>query len=144
METKPQQTAGKPDAKEVAEGKGMAILAYIIALIPYFAGDKKNKFVRFHAIQGMNLLIISVGISIVCGIISGIISGIMLSDCSSLSAWLYRGGGSCNYGTVGLISFIVFVPAIIVGIIDLIGLIYAAQGQVKTVPVLGKFKIIKQ
>ncbi len=45
--------------KEKEDGKVMAILSYIslLSLIPYFT-EKENKWVRFHAIQGVNLLII--------------------------------------------------------------------------------------
>ena len=47
--------------KEKEDGKVMAILSYIslLSLIPYFT-EKENKWVRFHAIQGVNLLIIEV------------------------------------------------------------------------------------
>ena len=45
--------------KDKEENKGMAILSYIsfLALIPYLM-EKDSKWVRFHAIQGMNLFII--------------------------------------------------------------------------------------
>ena len=44
--------------KDIDSGKGMAILSYIgiLALIPFLA-EKKNKFVIYHAKQGMNLFI---------------------------------------------------------------------------------------
>ena len=46
--------------EEIDNGKLMALLSYIgiLALIPYFA-EKENKYVRFHAIQGLNLLIVN-------------------------------------------------------------------------------------
>ncbi len=39
-------------------GKALAIIAYlgVLALIPYFL-EKNNKWVRFHTIQGINLMI---------------------------------------------------------------------------------------
>lgn len=45
--------------KEKEDGKIMAILSYIgfLSLIPYLA-EKDNKWVKYHAIQGVNLLII--------------------------------------------------------------------------------------
>jgi len=143
----PADGKNKSKAKEIEEGKSMAILAYIIALIPFFAGDKKNKFVRFHAVQGMNILIIAVGYSIIASILSSILGGIFLGGC--LNAWSYwvtgqSSGGMCNPGLYGIISFIVWIPAIIIGIIDIIGLISAINGKEKEVPILGKFKIIKE
>ena len=41
--------------KDNESKKSMAILSYIIPLIPYFV-EKKDKFVRFHAVQGMNCI----------------------------------------------------------------------------------------
>ena len=132
--------------QEIDSGKGMAVLAYIIALIPYFA-EKKNKFVRFHAVQGMNILIIAVGWSIIAGIVSSIVTGALLRGCVSEWAYLVTGQaahGSCNPGLASLISFILWIPSIIIGIVSIIGIVYAAQGQEKEVPILGKVKIIKK
>ena len=132
----------KAKAKEIEQGKGMAILAYIIALIPFFAGDKKNKFIRFHAVQGMNILIIAVICSIAASIIMSILAGVMLGGCWN---WLAVGrAGMCSPGLYSTISFIIWAPSMIVGVIDIIGLVHAAQGQEKEVPLLGKFKIIKK
>ena len=46
--------------EDIEKGKLMAVLSYIgiLVVIPYFA-EKENKFVRFHAIQGLNLLLIN-------------------------------------------------------------------------------------
>ena len=56
MFTDLKDTTNEYDKKEIENGKVMAILAYlgILCLIPYFA-EKDNKYVRFHAIQGLNL-----------------------------------------------------------------------------------------
>jgi uncharacterized membrane protein len=129
------------ESKEVESGKGMAILAYIIALIPFFA-EKNNKFVRFHAVQGMNILIIAVGWSILAGIVGGIVTSALTSGC--FSYWYTGHTGMCELGLAGIISFILWVPSIIIGILDLMGLIYAASGKAKEVPLLGKVKIIKK
>lgn len=45
--------------KDKEDNKGMAILSYIsfLALIPYLM-EKESKWVKFHAVQGMNLFII--------------------------------------------------------------------------------------
>ena len=128
------------DNKEVESGKGMAVLAYIIALIPFFA-EKNNKYVRFHAVQGMNILIIAVGYSIIAGIISSVVTSALTSGCWS---YWYTSAGSCNWGLAGLISTILWIPTMIIGIIDIIGLIYAATGKAKEVPILGKVRIIKK
>lgn len=127
------------DKKEIESGKAMAVLSYIIALIPYF-GEKKNKYVRFHAIQGMNILIIAVGWAIVAAIINSIVNAIF---CSTGYGYWYS---SCWYtfGVDDVIGWGISFISLAVGVIDIIGLIYAATGKAKAVPILGKIKIIKK
>ena len=64
-------TTSKYDKKDIENGKLMSVLAYlgILCLIPYFA-DKDNKFVRYHAIQGLNLFFYSLIYSVAFAIIS--------------------------------------------------------------------------
>ena len=141
METNTESNDHKAKQKEIEEGKGMAVVAYIIALIPYFAGDKKNKFVRYHAIQGMNLMLIAIGYSIVAGILAGIVYSIMYGNCTNIYSILQ---GGCNPGSFGLIAFIIWLPAMAIGVIDIIGIVNAVNGKEKEVPILGKVKIIKK
>ena len=131
--------------KEIEEGKGMAILAYIIALIPYFAGDKNNKFVRFHAIQGMNILIIAVAYGVVSGIINSIVYSATIGSCyRSIYSGAYGAGCAGGWGVAGIVSTVLGLIGLAIGIINLIGLVYAVQGQEKEVPLLGKVKFIKK
>ena len=130
---------------EIESGKGMAILSYfgLLALIPYFA-EKNNKFVRFHAVQGMNLLLIWVAYAVLNGIITSIVWSITAANCASS---IY--GGSLT-GCVGgggiatIISMLLGLVGLGIGIIAIIGLVYAIQGKEQEVPVLGKIKIIKK
>ena len=39
--------------EEITDGKDMGVLCYIFPLIPYFL-NKKNLFVKYHSIIGMN------------------------------------------------------------------------------------------
>ena len=52
----------------------MSILSYIsiLCLIPYFA-EKDNKYVRYHAIQGLNLFLISTIYSVALMVISPVL-----------------------------------------------------------------------
>lgn len=127
------------EKKEIESGKGMAILSYIIALIPYFA-EKKNKYVRFHAVQGMNILIVAVAWAILAAIINSVVNAIF---CSTGYGYWYS---SCWYtfGIEDVISWIVSLVSLGIGVLDIIGLVYAATGKAKEVPLLGKIKIIKK
>ncbi|MCL2451460.1 hypothetical protein FWD20_01070 [Candidatus Saccharibacteria bacterium] len=121
--------------QEIEQGKGMAILAYILAFIPYFAEDK-NKFVRFHAIQGMNILIWAIIVSVVVGIVNSFIWNAFVGNCVS-SIWSGSLSG-CNYTMANLITWILWIPSFVILIVDLIGLFGAANGQMKKVPIISK------
>ena len=107
---------------EAENGKGMAILAYIgiLALIPFFA-EKNNKFVVFHAKQGMNLLIIEVAAMVISAILSAILTWrlFFLSSLINLAVWVF--------------TFV----------FSIIGIINACNGETKELPIIGGIKIIK-
>lgn len=125
--------------EEINQGKSMAILAYILAPIPYFA-EKKNKFVRFHAVQGMNILIVAVAYWLIQYFILGIVSNISVGSCAAGNIVSCYG----SFGVVGVFSFIFSLIGLAIFALDIVGLVYAAQGLTKEVPILGKIKIIKK
>ena len=102
----------------------MAILAYFgpLVLIPIFAA-KQSKFARYHSNQGLVLLIAS----ILYGIAYNILSSIILA----ISWRLYF-----IVSIIGLVSIVITILAII-------GIINAATGKAKELPLIGKFKILK-
>jgi uncharacterized membrane protein len=135
------ESADKANKKEIEDGKAMAILAYILAPIPYFA-EKKNKFVRYHAIQGMNLFIVAVAYSILASIINNIVWKAVAGNCVRS---LYSGSwGGCSGGMASFVSWIIGLIGLGIGIIAIIGIINAVQGQKKELPIFGKLKIIKK
>jgi uncharacterized membrane protein len=135
------ESADKANKKEIEDGKAMAILAYILAPIPYFA-EKKNKFVRYHAVQGMNFFIVVVGYIIVANIINRIVWEAVAGNCVRS---IYSGSLSgCSSGMVSFVSWILGLIGLGLGIIAIIGIINAVQGQKKELPIFGKLKIIKK
>ncbi|MDR1454993.1 MAG: DUF4870 domain-containing protein [Tannerella sp.] len=106
-----------PDAKDVAENKVFAILAYfgILFLIPLFAA-KESPFARFHTNQGLNLFLTQIAVWIIVLILS-LISSIL----GMIGSILYLG------------MFILFI----------LGVINAAKGEMKELPLIGKFRLIK-
>ena len=111
--------------EDIDNGRVMSILAYlgILCLIPYFA-EKNNKFVVFHAKEGLNLLIIE----IIASVAIGIISSIFVSILWVLSIF------------VSLLSFAVSAGAFALSVM---GIINVCNGKAKELPVINKFKIIK-
>ncbi len=119
-----QDTTAEFDTQDIANNKAMAILAYFgpLVLIPIFAA-KDSKFARYHSNQGLLLLIAAVAWSIVYGILNTIILAI---------SWrLYF--ISSIIGLVSIVFFVLFI----------IGILNAAGGRAKELPIIGKFKILK-
>lgn len=129
--------------KEIESGKGMAVLSYIIALIPYFA-EKNNKYVRFHAIQGMNIFLVAIAYGVVNGIITSALTAILLGNCTY--SWYYGYSAVCaaNAGVLSIVTVILSLIGAVIGVISIIGIVNAATGKAVPVPLLGKIKIIKK
>ena len=119
--TSVKENTKKFDKKDIEENKAMACLAYIIAPVPYFVEDK-SKWVRYHAIQGMNLFILTV----LYALSVSIISSVFLFDFPILKAIL----------KASLYAFMI--------IYALIGIITVCNEQAKELPLIGKFKFIKK
>lgn len=124
MEEQNNQPTNPVDSQDVEKNKVMAILAYlgILVLIPIFAA-KDSKFARYHANQGLVLLLVSVVYWVAYEIVSTIIL--------SISWRLYF-----------LISLLALV-GIVFAVLAIIGIINAANGQCKPLPVIGKFQLLK-
>lgn len=108
------------DQNDIQQNKVMAIFAYLswLVLIPIFAA-KESKFARFHANQGIVLAIAE----IICLVVLGIL------DDLPLIGWIFSVVG----GLFGLVCLI----------FALIGIVNAANGKAKELPIVGKFRILK-
>ncbi len=110
------QTAENPiptiDPADIEKNKAMAGLAYIIFFLPLLACPD-SKFGRYHANQGLLLLILGFG-------------GSMILSMIPIIGWLL----------LPIFALGVFVLAIM-------GLINGFGGKVKELPLIGKFRIIK-
>jgi len=112
------------DPKDAQDNKVMAILAYfgILVLVPLLAA-KESPFARFHANQGLLLIIALIAYSIVATIL--IFVFVFVSPALALIATLLN------------LVYLVFLVLAIIGIIN------AAKGEAKELPIIGKYKIIK-
>ena len=118
-------TTSEFDKEEIDNNKGMSILAYLswLVLIPIFAA-KKSRYAQFHANQGLILAIIDTAYWIINGVITGIL--MIVSPIASAIVCAIT-------GLFGL----VFLVLVILGIVN------AASGKAKELPVIGKYKILK-
>ena len=112
------------DPKDAQDNKVMGILAYlgILVLVPIFAA-KESPFARFHANQGLVMLIASIAYSVVVWIVTFILA--MISPNLAI------------IGTILSLGSLAFLVLMIIGIIN------AAKGEMKELPVIGKYRILK-
>ena len=118
-------TTEEYDKNDIEKGKLMSILSYIsiLCLIPYFA-EKDNKYVRYHAIQGLNLFLISTIYSVALMVISPIL--VFIPIVSFILIW-----------ALTLISYL-FIALSIWGIVNVI------QNKAKQIPLANKWQIVKE
>lgn len=110
--------------EDIAQNKGMAILSYlsVLVLIPLFAA-KDSRFARFHANQGLVLLVSEVVWSAVTGVL-----GRLLRAISPFLGFVTA--------ILGLVNLLFLVLAII-------GIVNAANGKAKELPLIGKIRLLK-
>lgn len=99
-------------AEDIEENKNMAGLAYIIFFLPLLAVPD-SQYARFHANQGLLLLILAVGGQIILGVIP-------------LLGWIL------------MLPFGIF--TLILGVMEMMN---GFGGKVKELPLIGKFRIIE-
>ena len=103
---------------DVEKNKVMAIVGYIIPImffIPLVTDAKNSPFAKFHANQQLVLLICGIGFNVAVMILSSILRFL---------------------GFIGIFGLVLFVLAIM-------GIINAARGEMKPLPVIGGFQILK-
>ena len=111
---------------DIKSNRLMAVLSYlsVLVLIPVFAA-KNSPYARFHAAQGVNLLILSVLWAIVSGIIGAIVGAIGAVVLSVL--W-------------GIVFWVITIALVLMMLIGILG---ALQGRARELPLIGGFRILK-
>ena len=108
------------DPADIEKNKTMSGLAYILFFLPLVACPD-SKYGRFHANQGLIVLILGIA----AGIVVNVITSIIPRQLGLIST---------------LISSIVYLVVFAIGIL---GLINGFSGKAKELPFIGKFRIIK-
>ena len=115
-----QAPKGEPvlSQKDISDNKAMAILSYIgpLVFIPFFAA-KNSAFARYHSLRGMNFLILCAIASLCCSILS----------CIPVAGWLVS-------SAVSIFELVLMI----------LGIVNAAQGVCKDLPVIGKIRIVSK
>jgi len=107
--------------KEIEDGKLMGVLSYIsiLSVIPYFI-EKNNKFVVYHAKEGFNLFLLEV----ICLLVINILGPLL-----SFISW-----------AVSIVSAIV---GLVVLLLSIMGIVNVCNGELKELPIINKFKLVK-
>ena len=114
-------TTSQFDPQDINNNKGMSVLAYIgfLFLVPLLACPN-SKFARYHTNQGLVLFLLEFALGVVTGILGIIpIAGLIIG---------------------GLLSA---VGGIFTLVLMIMGIINAAQGQAKELPLIGKITLLK-
>ncbi|MGI6685562.1 MAG: hypothetical protein ACOX47_08885 [Bacillota bacterium] len=110
------------DPIDIQQNKTMAGLAYILFFLPLIT-DKDSKFGRFHANQGLLLLITSIAGHITISVVSGILTAI---------TWRFYWLTTLLYGAFSLAVIALFI----------MGLMNGLNGKAKELPIIGGIRII--
>jgi hypothetical protein len=94
--------------------------------------------------QGINILLLGIAVGILQYIIVTIIAASTLSSTIYSYGYNYTASAVANASIWGTVSIIFAIVWITFGVIELIGIVNAASGNAKTVPILGKIRIIKK
>ncbi|RPF51064.1 DUF4870 domain-containing protein [Aquisalibacillus elongatus] len=108
-----EEVKSEETSKDAEENKGMGVVAYIIFFIPLLAA-KESEFAMYHANQGLLLLLTAIIINTV-GTIIPIIGWLLILPLGNLFVF----------------------------ILWILGIINSARGQMKPLPLIGKFEILK-
>ena len=116
------------DERDAADNKAMGILAYFgpLVFIPMFVA-KTSKFARFHTVQGFNLFLLDVAYGIVGTILTAILTAALL--------WTAP-------GLLVVLNLIISLVWVGIGVLAIIGIVNAAQGKMKALPIIGKLHIL--
>ena len=118
------------DPADIQQNKVFGILAYIgiLVLVPIFAAPK-SKYVRVHANAGLNLLILEILVTLVFAGLKAIIFPYY---------WIGRGIG--GYVFLSVIQWLLMIVLLAFAVL---GIVYAATGKAKEIPLINKIKLLK-
>ena len=123
--------AQNPAAADAQNNKAMGIFSYlgILVLIPIFAA-KESPFARYHANQGLVLAIIEAAYFIIYIILTGILTALMFTSVGGFAA-------------MGIVTTLLGLLSIAFVVFAILGIVNAAKGECKPLPLIGKIKILK-
>lgn len=129
-------TTSEFDPSDINQNKVMAVLSYfgILVLIPLLA-KKDSKYAQYHAKQGFNVFLLSIAYTIIYSLLHMI----------EFTRTQYIFGypiENVKY-TPWFVTLICTLIGLAIMVFAVIGIVNAATGKAKELPILGKIKILK-
>lgn len=123
------------DPMDISDNKVFALLSYIgiLVIVPLIAAPK-SKFARFHANQGLVLLIGEAAYGVARGVLLGVLRLLRL---------ITPFGGALFGPVYWIVNIITGLLSLVFVVFAIIGIINAAQGKAKELPFISRFNIIK-
>ena len=122
----PQQQAYAPVQSDAQQNKVMGILAYLswLVIVPLLAA-KESPFARYHTNQGLVLAIVEIAWWILSAILTAIATA------------------AYSLGFLAVIGVISWILGIVFLVFSILGIVNAAKGEMKPLPIIGGIKILK-
>ena len=122
---------------DIRQNKGMAILSYLglLVLVPIL-GAPRSPYARYHANQGLILLISEIIYGFAYNLVTAVLRAIFHMS------WNYNIWG--GYGPIyDVLTAILGLAWIVFTVFAILGIVNAAQGKAKELPLIGRFRLIK-
>ena len=121
----PQQQAYAPVQSDAQQNKVMGILAYLswLVIVPWIAA-KESPFARYHTNQGLVLAIVEIAWWILSAILTAIATA------------------AYSLGFLAVIGVISWILGIVFLVFSILGIVNAAKGEMKPLPIIGGIKIL--
>lgn len=122
----PQQQAYAPVQSDAQQNKVMGILAYLswLVIVPWIAA-KESPFARYHTNQGLVLAIVEIAWWILSAILTAIATA------------------AYSLGFLAVIGVISWILGIVFLVFSILGIVNAAKGEMKPLPIIDGIKILK-
>ena len=117
--------------EEIESGKALSIVSYLIPLVPFIL-SKKNNYVKFHTLNGMNILFTY----LIFLIIKRTLSYIFGTPCDLVSGLKYI------ILPISLRIFFAFINMLF-SFIVLYGVLNVCNNKAKEIPIISKIKLFK-
>ena len=127
------------DPRDIDDNKIFAILAYLglLVLVPIFAAPRRSRYARFHANQGLVLFVFDMAFNLVLSIIN---TAFNLPRILSL---IINGGTVADLAVPSIVSSILSLFSLVFFVLMIIGIVNAATGKCKELPIIGKIRLLK-